>query len=59
MTLPEKDKTTKVWSVCVSGKVHGVGYRDACVRRAWTLGITGWFCNQTDGSAADALDVDQ
>ncbi|MBS0448317.1 MAG: acylphosphatase [Proteobacteria bacterium] len=36
--------------VRVRGRVQGVGYRDACVRRAHILGIRGWVCNRVDGS---------
>ena len=38
MNSLEKNGTTEVWLVRVSGHVQGVGYRDACVRRARTLG---------------------
>ncbi|TAM48803.1 MAG: acylphosphatase [Burkholderiaceae bacterium] len=34
----------------VRGRVQGIGYRDACVRRARTQGITGWVRNRMDGS---------
>jgi acylphosphatase len=50
MSSPEKHGTTEVWLVRVSGHVQGVGYRDACERRARTLGITGWVRNRRDGS---------
>jgi acylphosphatase len=36
--------------VRVRGLVQGVGYREACVRRAHTLGVTGWVRNRMDGS---------
>ena len=50
MSSGDKDGTTEVWLVRVSGHVQGVGYRDACVRRARTQGITGWVRNRIDGS---------
>jgi acylphosphatase len=50
MSSPEIHGATEVWLVRVSGHVQGVGYRDACVRRARTLGITGWVRNRMDGS---------
>ncbi|MHB1198605.1 MAG: acylphosphatase [Polaromonas sp.] len=36
--------------VRVRGRVQGVGYREACVRRARAMGITGWVRNRSDGS---------
>lgn len=36
--------------VRVYGRVQGVGFREACVRRARALGITGWVRNRVDGS---------
>lgn len=38
------------WLVRVRGRVQGIGYRDACVRRARALGITGWVRNRMDDS---------
>ena len=32
------------------GRVQGVGFREACVRRAQALGITGWVRNRVDRS---------
>lgn len=32
------------------GKVQGVGYRQACRRRATELGLAGWVRNRDDGS---------
>ena len=55
MSSDEKDGTTEVWLVRVSGHVQGVGYRDACMRRARTLGITGWVRNRRDGSVEMTL----
>ena len=36
--------------VRVRGTVQGIGYREACVRRAQALGVTGWVRNRMDGS---------
>ena len=36
--------------VRVRGRVQGIGYRDACIRRARALGITGWVRNRMDES---------
>ncbi|AKQ57883.1 MULTISPECIES: acylphosphatase [Bordetella] len=36
--------------VVVHGKVQGVGYRHATVRRAHLVGATGWVQNMEDGT---------
>jgi DNA ligase D-like protein (predicted 3'-phosphoesterase) len=36
----------------VSGRVHGVGFRDATRRRALELGVLGWVRNEHDGTVA-------
>ena len=36
--------------VTVRGKVQGVGYRHATVRRAHMLGVTGWVQNLENGT---------
>jgi acylphosphatase len=46
----EKDGMLETRLVKVRGLVHGIGYQEACVRRAHTLGVTGWVRNHMDGS---------
>ena len=36
--------------VRVRGLVQGIGYREACVRRAHALSVTGWVRIRMDGS---------
>jgi len=36
--------------VVVHGRVQGVGYRDAAVQAAFTLGVKGWVRNRSDGT---------
>ncbi|AUL48936.1 acylphosphatase [Bordetella trematum] len=36
--------------ITVHGKVQGVGYRHATVRRAHMVGVTGWVQNMEDGT---------
>lgn len=50
MDSREIEGTIKSWLVRVCGRVQGIGYREACVRRARTMGITGWVRNRMDGS---------
>ena len=42
----------------ISGRVHGVGYRDWMVARAEALGVSGWVRNRRDGSIEALVDGD-
>jgi acylphosphatase len=55
MKSPYKDETIETWLVQVSGRVQGVGYRNACVKYARAQGIAGWVRNRRDGSVALTL----
>ena len=37
------------WRFLVEGHVQGVGFRQACRRRAMELGLSGWVRNLADG----------
>ena len=40
---------TERWRLMVSGDVQGVGFRNACLRRATELSLCGWVKNLSDG----------
>ncbi len=40
----------KHYNITIKGIVQGVGFRYSTVRMARNMGITGFVCNQTDGS---------
>lgn len=41
---------TRTLHLCISGRVQGVGYRDALRREAQANGISGWVRNRRDGT---------
>ncbi|MFM0347289.1 acylphosphatase [Paraburkholderia sp. RL17-347-BIC-D] len=55
MESHDKDEPLETRLVQVRGQVQGVGYREACVRRARELSVTGWVCNRMDGSVEAML----
>ncbi|MGI4814598.1 MAG: acylphosphatase [Janthinobacterium lividum] len=44
------DRRIETYRVRVRGAVQGVGYRNATVRRAHALRVTGWVANMPDGT---------
>jgi len=48
--MASDDNVLETRLVRVRGQVQGIGYREACVRRAREMGVTGWVRNQMDGS---------
>ena len=49
-------KQTKL--LTLRGKVQGVGFREAMVREAIRLGVTGWVRNRHDGSVEATISGD-
>lgn len=50
METGDNDGLLETRLVRVRGDVQGIGYREACVRRAHALAVTGWVRNRMDGS---------
>ena len=55
MEARDKDGLIESWLVRVSGRVQGIGYRQACVGRARELEVTGWVRNRMDDSVEAML----
>ncbi|WP_206996496.1 acylphosphatase [Trinickia mobilis] len=55
MTGPDLNTRIETYYVRVRGIVQGVGFRHATVRKAHSLGITGWVANLDDGSVEAML----
>ena len=53
--MDEGGAPLECWLLRVRGRVQGVGYREACVRRARATGITGWVRNRMDDSVEALL----
>ena len=51
----DQDGTLESRLVRAHGRVQGIGYRDACIRRARALGVTGWVRNRMDDSVEALL----
>jgi acylphosphatase len=50
-----RDRSIESWLVRVRGLVQGIGYRQACIRHARALGVTGWVRNRMDDSVEAML----
>jgi acylphosphatase len=50
METHDEGGVLETWLLRVRGRVQGIGYREACIRRARALGITGWVRNRMDES---------
>ncbi|EUC20350.1 acylphosphatase [Paraburkholderia hospita] len=55
MNRHEKGEPIETRLVTVRGTVQGIGYREACVRHADVLGVTGWVRNRMDGAVEAML----
>jgi DNA ligase D-like protein (predicted 3'-phosphoesterase) len=50
LSAADKPGTTKAVRAVVRGAVQGIGFRDATLRRAHELGVSGWVKNRADGT---------
>ena len=49
MQIPEQVPANKIMAT-IRGRVQGVGFRNAVAKKAKSIGLSGWVCNQEDGS---------
>jgi acylphosphatase len=45
--------------VVITGRVHGVGFRDWLIAQARQLGVSGWVRNRRDGAVEALIDGDE
>jgi acylphosphatase len=53
-TLPARHDLETI-TVCITGRVQGVGFRVAALRQAHMYGVTGWIRNAANGSVEALL----
>ena len=51
-------KGVTAYRAVVHGRVQGVGFRYNAVRKALSLGLTGWVCNRPDGTVETHFEGD-
>lgn len=54
--LTNRESALTARRIVISGRVHGVGYRDWMVETAQRLGVSGWVRNRREGVVEALLD---